>query len=136
MTKEKFYDFAIMMKRDSSILFNNNSLHNSVYLGAFVLESYIKILLIDKNQNYFGHLNDNRMLERLRAISPESFSNTILDLNDLRYPTKLLSAEYNINYRYEIDKWTKQIFCQKVQREIEFIKDDLQRLRIDGVIQC
>ena len=134
MRKEEFYNFAIMMKRDSSILFDNNSLHNSVYLGAFVLEAYIKILLIGKNQNYFGHVNDNRMLERLRAISPESFSNTILNSNDPHYPTNLLSEEYNINYRYEVDRWREERFCQEIQNEINQIKNDLDRLRVDGVI--
>ena len=134
MTKENFYDFAIMMREDSNILFDNNSLHNSVYLGAFVLEAYIKILLIDKNQNYFGHINDNRMIERLKTISPENFSNTILDLNNSNYPTNLLSEEYDINYRYEIYKWIDIEFCQKIQIEIEQIENDLKRLKIDGVI--
>jgi len=128
MTKQKFYDFGIMMKEDSNILFDEGSLHNSVYLGAFVLEAYVKILLIEENQNYYGHINSGNFINRLQSIHPEVFDNSTLNIS------KLLSSEYDINYRYEVDKWIDPLFCQEIQDEIEQVKNALQRLRIDGVL--
>jgi len=128
MTKQEFYDFAMMMKEDSNILFDRGSLHNSVYLGAFVLEAYVKILLIEENQNYYGHINSGNFVNRLQSIYPEVFTDSTLNIS------KLLSSEYNINYRYEVNRWIDPIFCQEVQNEIEQVKNALQRLRIDGVI--
>ena len=128
MTKQKFYDFGIMMKEDSNILFDEGSLHNSVYLGAFVLEAYVKILLIEENQNYYGHINSGNFINRLQSIHPEVFDNSTLNIS------KLLSSEYDINYRYEVDKWIDPVFCQDIQDEIEQVKNALQKLRIDGVL--
>ena len=128
MTKQKFYDFGMMMKKDSNILFDEGSLHNSVYLGAFVLEAYVKILLIEENQNYYGHINSGNFINRLQSIHPEVFDNSTLNIS------KLLSSEYDINYRYEVDKWIDPLFCQEIQDEIEQVKNALQELRIDGVL--
>jgi hypothetical protein len=144
MTKQEFYDFAMMMKRDSNILFDSNSLHNSVYLGAFVLEAYIKILFINNGANtprgqssssYGGHINDGRMVERLQTLFPSVFSNSILEVSSDKFPTKLLSSEYDINYRYEVNRWIDPVFCQEVQNEIEQVKNALERLEMDGAIQ-
>lgn len=136
MTKQNFYEFALMMKKDSNILFENNSLHNSVYLGAFVLEGYIKILLIHKNINYIGHINDknNKFLNKLdtiKSLDPELFGNTILENNSDYYPIQLLSNKYNINYRYEVDKWTDINFVQDIQNEIQHIYENLEDLKIE-----
>ena len=128
MTKQNFYDFGMMMKKDSNILFDEGSLHNSVYLGAFVLEAYVKILLIEENQNYYGHINSGNFINRLQSIHPEVFDNSTLNIS------KLLSSEYDINYRYEVDKWIDPVFCQDIQDEIEQVKNALQKLRIDGVL--
>jgi len=128
MTKQNFYDFGMMMKKDSNILFDEGSLHNSVYLGAFVLEAYVKILLIEENQNYYGHINSGNFINRLQSIHPEVFDNSTLNIS------KLLSSEYDINYRYEVDKWIDPLFCQEIQDEIEQVKNALQELRIDGVL--
>lgn len=128
MTKQNFYDFGMMMKKDSNILFDEGSLHNSVYLGAFVLEAYVKILLIEENQNYYGHINSGNFINRLQSIHPEVFDNSTLNIS------KLLSSEYDINYRYEVDKWIDPVFCQEIQDEIEQVKNALQELRIDGVL--
>ena len=127
MTKQKFYDFGIMMKEDSNILFDEGSLHNSVYLGAFVLEAYIKILFMKENQNYYGHISSN-FINRLETIYPEVFSDSTLNIS------KLISSEYDINYRYEVDKWIDPVFCQEIQDEIEQVKNALQKLRMDGVL--
>lgn len=135
MTKENFYDFGVMMKNDSVMLFNNGSLHNSVYLGAFVLESYIKILLIHNNaENYFGHICNSRFVNRLNTISPESFDNSILSSNNSDYPSKLLGDDYDINYRYEVDKWTDPTFSQVVQDEVIKIYNALNNLRVTGIV--
>jgi len=129
MTKQNFYDFGMMMKKDSNILFDEGSLHNSVYLGAFVLEAYVKILLIEENQNYYGHINSGNFINRLQSIHPEVFDNSTLNIS------KLLSSEYDINYRYELDKWIDPLFCQEIQDEIEQVKNALKKLRMDGVLQ-
>ena len=48
--KQKFYDVAMKMQINSSILFANDcndSNHGSVYLAGYVLEAYIKVLLLN-----------------------------------------------------------------------------------------
>ena len=139
MSKQNFYDFAMMMANDSKLLFEANRLHNSVYLGGYVLEAYIKIILIDKNSNYYGHINDkdNKFLKKLNRVKrnyPDFFDNNILNENNDNYPSHILSEEYNINFRYEIDKWSDVIFCQNIQNEIEKIQIALNELRIQGVL--
>jgi len=135
MTKEGFYKFGIMMANDSKLLFNKNRLHNSVYLGAFVLEAYIKIILITKNSNYMGHINDRdnnflNKLERIKSTYPEFFENSILIEEHDNYPRNILSEEYDINFRYEVDRWTDVTFCQNVQNEVSYIQRELSELRI------
>lgn len=143
MTKQNFYDFGVMMKNDSELLFNNNSFHNSVYLGAFVLEAYIKVLLINNGANthigtrdnsYGGHICSLNFVNRLNSISPEAFSNSILESNNNGYPTKLLSSDYSIHYRYEVNKWTDEVFCQDIQDEVLKIYQALNNFRITGVL--
>ncbi|RLA83300.1 MAG: hypothetical protein DRG78_04800 [Epsilonproteobacteria bacterium] len=139
MTKRNFYDFGLIMANDSNLLFNNNSLHNSVYLGAFVLEAYVKILFINNGaitpngqraNSYGGHINDSKMVERLQSIYPNVFSSSILEPSDDKYPTTLLSSVYDINYRYEVDKWIDESTCQNIQDEVLEIYDALNDLRI------
>jgi len=137
MTKQYFYDFAIMMKEDSKILFENQSYHNSVYLGAYVLEAYIKILLIHKNKNYFGHINNGDFLSklnRIKSLYPEFFENSILEEEHEFYPKNILSVEYDINYRYDVNKWIEEDYCQNVQYEIKTVRRALDLLRIEGIL--
>jgi len=139
MNKQNFYDFAIMMANDSKLLFEANRLHNSVYLGGYVLEAYIKIILIDKNSNYYGHINDKdnkflKKLERIKSTNPELFEDSILNQNNDNYPSNILSQEYNINYRYEIERWIDEEFCQNVQNEINSIKMALNELERQGIM--
>ncbi len=136
MTKKQFYDFALMMKKDSNILFKNEAYHNSVYLAGYVLEGYIKIFLLDENnyRNHYGHLNDGKLLERLKTFNPEFFENSILNEDNINYPQNLLSDKYNINFRYEVDKWTDLKFCEKVHNEILKIEEELIRLRLEGIL--
>lgn len=133
MTKKNFYDFGVMMKNDSKILFDNRSFHNSVYIGAFVLESYIKILLIDKESQYTGHIGTS-LINRLRSVSPETFSSTILVESSDSYPSNLLSPEYDINFRYEVNKWTEEAFCKNIQDEVLKVYNALNNFRIMGLI--
>jgi len=51
-TKKDFYNFGMMMVEDSKILYENNSLHNSVYFAVFALEAYLKIKLIISRKEY------------------------------------------------------------------------------------
>jgi len=135
MTKQEFYDFSELMAEDSEILFNKNAYHNSVYLGAFVLEAYIKILLIKNGSTkYFGHINSGNFVQRLEDISPSEFNNSILRTGHSSYPSKLLSEDYDINYRYEINKWSDEDFAQDIQAELVKIETALTKLRIDGVL--
>jgi len=134
MTKQDFYDFGIIMKNDSKLLFDNGRLHNSVYLGAFVLEAYIKILLIKENKNYCGHINDGKMLERLMAVNPEVLSGSILETSHTNYPVKLFSNEYDINFRYKVNRWTDLTLCQTVQEEVLKIQVALNDLRTMGIL--
>lgn len=143
MTTRDFYDFCLLMKNDSNILFIQNALHNSVYLGAFVLEGYVKILFIksgairprgEDNSSYGGHLNDGKMIERLASLHPSEFSSSILVNGHLKYPNKLLSSFYNINFRYEVYKWTDKSDCEVIQDEIKNIIEELNNLRLQGKI--
>ena len=143
MTTRDFYNFCVLMKNDSNILFTNNALHNSVYLGAFVLEGYVKILLIKNgatkpkgmdSESYGGHLNDGKMVQRLSTLHPTEFSGSILVSGHTKYPNKLLSSFYHINFRYEVAQWTNTSDCQDVQNEINNIVEELNNLRMQGAI--
>jgi len=151
MTKQNFYDFAIMMKENSNILFNANRNHTSIYLAGYVLEGYIKILLISQratrhignsNDSYGGHINNSNFINRLNSINPELFSGSIINPVHSNYPSYLLNGDgvenskdkWNINYRYEVQRWTDRNFAQNIQKEIENINTALAQLRIDGVL--
>lgn len=146
MTVSDFYHFCVLMKKDSNILFSSNAYHNSVYLGAFVLEGYIKILLIKSgantvsgngNNSYGGHIKgiNCAMIQRLNSLNPTEFSNSILVNGHIKYPFALLSNNYDINFRYEVLKWTNSVYSHTVQNEIEDIINELINLRIQGLIQ-
>lgn len=143
MTKQEFYDFGIMMKNDSNILFDNNQKHTSVYLAGYVLEAYIKIILIDKGESdYIGHLGDREFLNKFRriiALYPE-FSDNILQTNNINYPKKLFDgqgnnttkASWKIQHRYKVNNWTDSTFCANIQSEVVNIHSALNDLRITG----
>lgn len=151
MTKENFYDFSMMMKKNSKILFEAGRNHTSVYLAGYVLEGYVKILLIHKGatthqgntiSSYGGHINNSNFINRLNSIDPSMFNNSILNQSDTNYPQYLLNGdgavnskdEWDINYRYETQRWTDRNFAQNIQDEIENIEVALAQLRIDGVV--
>lgn len=125
------------MKNDSNLLFNNMSHHNSVYLGGFVLEGYVKILLIKNGANekdYFGHIKgcNCKIINRLNTLNPTELSSSILIEGNEKYPWALLSDKYDINFRYEISQWKNSIYCNRVQKEINDIINELNDLRIKG----
>jgi hypothetical protein len=144
LTKQEFYDFALMMKKDSNILFENEAFHNSVYLAGYVLEGYIKMLLVHNGadtyrgngkKSYGGHLNDSKLLERLKTFYPETFNTSICQENTDKYPENLLDKnKYDIKSRYKINHWIDIKFCQIVQNEILKIEQELIRLKRDGVL--
>ncbi|MFK5975881.1 MAG: hypothetical protein QM493_05185 [Sulfurovum sp.] len=141
MTKEEFYKFGIMMQENSNILFVNNKYHTSVYLGGYVLEAYIKMILIYKGkEDYIGHLGDSEFLNKFRSVistHPE-FSDNILQTTNINYPKMLFNgqgnnttkASWKIEHRYKVDNWTDETFCQKVQLEVQNIKSSLMEIRI------
>ena len=146
MTEQKFYDFSIMMKENSNILFSKNKYHTSIYLAGYVLEGYIKIILIHHGENAFeGHLGDNIFLNKFRRLIdlyPEFFSNSILEESNNDYSKKLFNgggnnttkASWKIKHRYNTGCWTDNNFANDIQLEIEKIKEALEELRMDGVI--
>lgn len=143
MTKQKFYEFAIMMRENSKILFENDKKHTSVYLGGYVLEAYIKILLISKGEDdYIGHLGDSEFLKKFKRIislHPELADN-LLQETSLSYPKCLFNgrgnnttkASWKIGHRYQVENWTDQTFCQNIQAEVDIVETALNHLRIDG----
>ena len=145
LTKQEFYDFALMMKKDSNILFKKNSYHNSVYLAGYVLEGYIKIILIKyNNPDFRNHLNSKDLLDKVKDLNilyPEIFENSILIQGNHNYPNKLFNgggnnsskSKWNIKSRYKINHWTDASFCQIVQNELEIIQQELVNLELDGV---
>jgi len=146
MTKQQFYDFAMLTKEDSNLLFENNKLHNSTYLGGYVLEAYIKIILIHYDnpdfKNHLGSYNLSKKLQELFSLYPELFDNSILIQNNQHYPKNLFNgggnnstkASWKSNFRYDINKWSDSSFCEKVQKELEIIEEELSKLKLDGVI--
>jgi len=148
MEKVKFYNLSIQMKKDSSILFNNNSFHTSVYLAGYVLESYFKIFLIHHHNilrnGDRNHLDNNKTLlnkvSQLFSIYPELFDNSILQIGDEKYPNFLLNGNGNniekskwvVDGRYDIDYWSNQDFASKIQDEIAYIEESLINLRLNG----
>ena len=145
ISKMDFYKFAISMKESSNTLFERKKYHSSVYLGVYVLEGYIKIILLHKDSpDYRGHLGDKDFLKRFRQILdlyPE-FSDNILQPSHPSHPKRLFNgqgnnttkAAWNINHRYRIDNWTDSNFCESVQQELEGLRSALSSLRIDGVL--
>ena len=148
-SKESFYDFGLLMKKDSKVLFSDNCLHTSVYLAGYVLESYIKILLIvngsvsrQGNTGYGGHVNSGNFVNWLMTINPTSFNSSILFSNHDKYPKKLLEgasnntceSKWDINGRYEVDRWVDSSFSTCIQTEIDIIENELVKMKLDGVI--
>lgn len=148
-SKEDFYDFGLLMRKDSEVLFSDNRLHTSVYLAGYVLESYIKILLIVNGSGsrsgvdgYGGHVNSGNFVNRLMTIEPTAFSNSILFTTNDDYPTKLLNgtsndvceSKWDINGRYEVNRWVDSSFSSCIQTEINNIESKLVNMKLDGVI--
>lgn len=148
-SKEDFYDFGLLMRKDSEVLFSDNRLHTSVYLAGYVLESYIKILLIVNGSGfrngfagYGGHVNSGNFVNRLMTIEPTVFNNSILFTTDDNYPTKLLNgastdiceSQWDINGRYEVNRWVDSSFSSCIQTEINNIESKLINMKLDGVI--
>lgn len=148
MTKQNFYDFGITMANDSKLLYNNGKYHNSVYIGGYILESYIKIILLNNNYQYEEikqHLGDKELVDKInRLISfyPELFENSLLIKEDRNYPkfffnggsNKTHQSKWNVNQRYNIIQWSEENFCQKIQKEIAEIEKALIRIQREGVL--
>ena len=146
MTKEKFYKFSKMMIKDSKILHRNDCKHNSVYFAGYVLEAYIKIILIHHgNKNFIGHLGDSDFLNKFRllfSLHPDFFNTSILKESSFDYPKKLFNgggnsnskSSWKISSRYEVSHWTDRSFAQDIQAELGKIETALAKLRIDGVL--
>lgn len=146
MTKDDFYDFAMLMKNDSILLFENQSYHNSVYIGGYTLEAYIKIILIEYDNpdfsNHLGKINLANKLKEIFALYPEYFEKSILIQGNKDYPRYLFNgngnnntkSKWNINSRYKIEHWSDENFCSKIQEELVVIEKELVNLKLDGVI--
>lgn len=148
-SKESFYKFGLLMNNDSDILFSNNCYHTSVYLAGYVLESYIKILLMVNgstsrtgNNGYGGHVNSGNFVTRLMSIAPNEFNNSILFPTNSKYPSKLLNGssanpsecQWDINHRYDVDRWTDSSFSLDIKNETSIIRQELVKMKLDGVI--
>jgi len=149
--KKKFYSFSQLMAKDSDILYRNEAWHSSVYFAGYVLEGYIKFLLIkggaktykgNGDNSYGGHINSLSFINRLSSTNPNLFNSSLLEQSNLNYPELLLNGRNNnigedkwdINYRYEVNRWTNQMFAEDVQLEVYNIKQALALARIDGVL--
>ncbi len=149
--KERFYTFAQLMAKDSKILYEQEAWHSSVYFAGYVLEGYIKFLLIksgatthrgNNNNSYGGHINSLTFIERLSSTNPNLFNSSLLKQSNLNYPILLLvgrddvigADKWDINYRYEVNRWTNQIFAEDIQLEVANIQQELALFRIDGVL--
>lgn len=148
MTKQDFYDLGIMMANDSKLLFNENRLHNSVYLAGYVLEAYIKIILLNSNYQYEEikqHLGDKELFDkfnRLISFYPELFEHSLLLKVNKNYPKFLFNGgsnkthevKWNVNQRYNIVQWSEKKFSTKIQEELQTIKKALIRIQREGIL--
>jgi len=146
MSKEEFRKFALLMIKDSKILYSKNSKHNSVYFAGYALESYIKIILIHHGkEDFIGHLGDSDFLDKFRlliTLYPDFFNTSILKETSSDYPKKLFNgggnsdtkASWKISSRYKVNHWTDRTFTQDIQAELVKIETALAQLRIDGVL--
>lgn len=147
MTKKEFNKFSLLMIKDSKILYNKGSNHNSVYFAGYALESYIKIILIYYGEkDFIGHLGDINFLNKFRPLVdlyPNFFNISILKETSSTYPKKLFNgggnsdtkASWKISSRYKVKHWTDRNFAQDIQAELVKIETALTKLRIDGVLQ-
>ena len=67
-------------------------------------------------------------------MTKQEFNNSILKRGYSYCPSKLLSEEYDINYRYEVNRWSTRDFAEGIQLEMTDVKRALAQLRIDGVL--
>jgi len=146
-SKKDFYDFAQLMAKDSNILYENDALHNSVYFAGYVLEAYIKIILIHyKDENFMGHLGEKDFLDKINRLIednlyPNFFDTSILKEKSKQRPKKMFDGsdsttkvKWNIDSRYKVTHWTDKKFAEDIQKELKNIRTALAKLRIDGVI--
>lgn len=149
--KERFYSFSQLMAKDSKILYDQEAWHNSVYFAGYVLEGYIKFLLIksgattytgSQSNSYGGHINSLSFINRLSSTNANLFNSSLLEESNLNYPILLLRGrddvvgadKWHINYRYEVNRWTNKIFADDIQLEVDNIKQALALVRMDGVL--
>jgi hypothetical protein len=147
ISKKDFYDFAQLMAKDSKLLYEHQALHNSVYFAGYVLEAYIKIILIHHDdKNFMGHLGEKDFLSKINHLIednlyPNFFDTSILKKSSDYIPKKLFDgsnkatkAKWSINSRYKVTHWTDSKFSEDIQKELKNIRIALAKLRIDGVI--
>lgn len=144
VNKQKFYDVAMKMQINSSTLFANNCNHGSVYLAGYVLEAYIKVLLLNYGEErYYGHVGEPRFFQKFRRIlSLHPEITDILHESNSLCPKTLLSGQdecderpsWDVNHRYNVNIWNDDNFCQKIQNEILQLKTALTNLRLDGTL--
>ncbi len=154
--ESSFYEFSLEMKKDSKILFDNKAFHNSVYLAGYVLEGYIKLILLKFGYEYKNikkHLNDRELMNllgNLISIYPNVFEYSILLKTNKKNPKLLLNggrddqfeAKWNVSDRYNIKQWSKtdkskkdnRFYSEKIQMEINNIEKEMLKLKLDGVL--
>lgn len=135
--KEEYKKFINENYNASKILHANGRYHLATYLAGYVLEGYLKIILLLSGAKYESLItHDYKYFERFISASKKSLSqidivkvkNLYLFCGDKPIPA------WHPNHRYNTDAWNNEKFSNKIQKDIEFIKNELIQLKMKGLL--
>lgn len=132
--KEQFRKFTNENYIASKILYSNGKYHIATYLGGYVLEGYLKMLLISAGISSKNIKTHN--YKRLLSIFPSAFANiNITNINNLTLVCGDTGfPRWHPEKRYNVTVWNNQQFSKKIQNDIETIKNEMDDLRLKGLL--
>lgn len=139
--KLMYYNFLHEMDISSQLLHNNGNYHTACYLGGYVLESYLKILILVGNDTG-EHIREHKytkLLDKiylLRYIYPKDIKiDQYIDLTSKTQRLVLGSSSNNRtnpswdpDRRYNVNIWNDANHSQKIQEEIKLILKEMAKL--------
>ncbi|WP_330111742.1 hypothetical protein VSU16_02995 [Cetobacterium somerae] len=140
--EKKYFKFAEEAYKTSSILYENGRYHNSVYFGGYVLEGYLKVLLV----LYYSGMTETEIPDLLKH-SPNTHLRNLIGIS-AKKRTKIKVDEYifikseikklfewHPGSRYEIEIWDDEKLSKIIQNEIKILLKKMYKLKSKGIIK-